>query len=320
MNLIKKIFLLGLTSFLMTGCSLTKDNLEDATIYTTVYPIEYLTEFLYSDYATIESIYPNGADVTTYELTEKQLKEYADSDLFIYNGLGNEKNIAKDMININDNLLIIDVANGLNYTYGIEELWMSPNNCLMLAKNIKDYLIEYLESTTIIDYVKAKYAELSEILSLKDADLRAIGKEARENGTNTLIVSNDVFKFLENYGFEIISLDENTLTWDKVKHADVYTITLQKEGYIKKTEIQTTKNEINLEQLSDGIYKIFVVFAAYMAVNRKSTHMRICKVGVYGAGRNAAEIHIKIFGKCRAITAVWGIYGGQSASSSSASI
>ena len=196
----------------MTGCSLTKDNLEDATIYTTVYPIEYLTEFLYSDYATIESIYPNGADVTTYELTEKQLKEYADSDLFIYNGLGNEKNIAKDMININDNLLIIDVANGLNYTYGIEELWMSPNNCLMLAKNIKDYLIEYLESTTIIDYVKAKYAELSEILSLKDADLRAIGKEARENGTNTLIVSNDVFKFLENYGFEIISLDENTLT------------------------------------------------------------------------------------------------------------
>ena len=212
MNLIKKIFLLGLTSFLMTGCSLTKDNLEDATIYTTVYPIEYLTEFLYSDYATIESIYPNGADVTTYELTEKQLKEYADSDLFIYNGLGNEKNIAKDMININDNLLIIDVANGLNYTYGIEELWMSPNNCLMFAKNIKDYLIEYLESTTIIDYVKAKYAELSEILSLKDADLRAIGKEAKENGTNTLIVSNDVFKFLENYGFEIISLDENTLT------------------------------------------------------------------------------------------------------------
>lgn len=212
MNLIKKIFLLGLASFLMTGCSLTKDSLEDATIYTTVYPIEYLTEFLYSDYATIESIYPNGADVATYELTEKQLKEYADSDLFIYNGLGNEKNIAKDMININDNLLIIDVANGLNYTYGIEELWMSPNNYLMLAKNIKDYLIEYLESTTIIDYVENKYAELSEILSLKDADLRAIGKEARDNGTNTLVVSNDVFKFLENYGFEIISLDEETLT------------------------------------------------------------------------------------------------------------
>ena len=212
MNLIKKGFLLVLAIFLTTGCSLTKDSLEDATIYTTVYPIKYLTEFLYSDYAEVDSIYPNGADVSNYELTEKQLREYAKSDLFIYNGLGNEKNIAKDMININDNLLIIDVSNGLNYTYGIEELWMSPNNYLMLAKNIKDYLIEYLESTTIIDYVKGKYDELAEILSLKDADLRAIGKEARENGTNTLIVSNDVFKYLENYGFEVISLDEKTVT------------------------------------------------------------------------------------------------------------
>ncbi len=212
MNLIKKFFLLSLSAFLLTGCSLTKDSLEDATIYTTVYPIEYLTEFLYSDYAEIDSIYPNEADVASYELTEKQLREYARGDLFIYNGLGNEKNITKDMININDDLLIIDVANGLNYSYGIEELWMSPNNYLMLAKNIKDYLIEYLESTTIIDYVQTKYNELAEILSLKDADLRAIGKEAYENGTNTLVVSNDVFKYLENYGFEIISLDEETLT------------------------------------------------------------------------------------------------------------
>ena len=212
MNIIKKAVMLGLASCLVSGCSLTKDSLEDASIYTTVYPIEYLTEFLYSDYADIDSIYPNGADITTYELTEKQLESYARSDLFIYNGLGNEKNIAKDMININDDLLIIDVSNGLNYTYGIEELWMSPNNYLMLAKNIKDYLIEYLESTTIIDYVQNKYAELAEILSLKDADLRAIGKEASENGTNTLIVSNDVFKYLENYGFEIISLDEASLT------------------------------------------------------------------------------------------------------------
>ena len=37
----------------------------------------------------------------------------------------------------------------------------------MLAKNIKDYLKEYLESQIISDYVEKKYQELSEILSLK---------------------------------------------------------------------------------------------------------------------------------------------------------
>ena len=220
MKLFKKFFLLGLTFFLTTGCSLTKDSLEDATIYSTVYPIEYLTNFLYSDYATIESIYPNGADISSYELTDKQIKEYAKGDLFIYNGLGNEKNIAKDLINQNDNLLIIDAANSLNYINGIEELWMSPNNYLMLAKNIKDYLIEYLNSNTLIESVNTKYDELEEILSIKDADLRAIGKEAKENGTNALVVSNNVFKYLESYNFEIISLDEETLTQSTLNSID----------------------------------------------------------------------------------------------------
>ncbi len=208
----KKIILLIICTILLTGCSLKKDNLENATIYTTIYPAKYLIEFMYKDYSTIESIYPAGADITTYELTSKQIKKYAKGDLFIYNGLSNEKTIAKNLINKNRNLLIIDVSNGLSYTYGIKELWMSPNNYLMLAKNIKDYLKEYLESEIISDYVDEKYNELSEILSLKDADLRAIGKEAQSKGTNTLVVSDNVFKFLENYGFNIVSLDEETLT------------------------------------------------------------------------------------------------------------
>ena len=208
----KKIGLLIICMIMLTGCSLKKDSLEDATIYTTIYPIKYLTEFMYKNYSTVESIYPAGADITTYELTDKQIKKYAKGDLFIYNGLSNEKTITKNLINKNRNLLIIDASSGLSYTYGIKELWMSPNNYLMLAKNIRDYLKEYLESKIIAEYVDEKYNELSEILSLKDADLRAIGKEAQSKGTNTLVVSDDALKFLENYGFNIVSLDEENLT------------------------------------------------------------------------------------------------------------
>lgn len=208
----KKIILMLIPLMFLTGCNLKKDNLESATIYTTIYPIKYLTEFLYKDYATIESIYPSGADVVSYELTSKQIKKYAKADLFIYNGLSNEKTITKNLINKNKNLLIIDVSNGLSYTYGVKELWMSPNNYLMLAKNIKDYLKEYLDSKIIVNYVDQKYEDLAEILSLKDAELRSIGKEAKEKGTNTIVVSDNVFKFLENYDFHVVSLDEETLT------------------------------------------------------------------------------------------------------------
>lgn len=208
----KKLFLLILSCFLLSGCSLVKDNLEDATIYTTVYPIKYLTENLYGEHSTIESIYPKGADIDSYELTGKQINTYAKGDLFIYNGLGDEKNTAKNLINKNKNLLIIDVSYGLSYNEKIEELWMSPNNYLMLAKNIKDNLIEYIKNKYMIENIQKNYDILAEKLSLMDADLRAIGKDAKEKGTNTLIVNDNLFHYLENYGFNIISLDPDTVT------------------------------------------------------------------------------------------------------------
>lgn len=207
----KKLLLGLITLFTLTGCSLFKDNLDGATIYTTTYPIKYLVETLYGDYAQIESIYPADADVYTYKLTDKQNNEYAKSDLFIYNGKSNEKTVAKDLINKNGKLLIIDVANGLTYTYGVEELWMSPNNYLMLAKNIRDNLTEYLKSRAIIDTINQKYNAFAETISLMDADLRTIGKEAKEKGKNTIVVTDDLYKYLTNYGFEVISLDEDSV-------------------------------------------------------------------------------------------------------------
>ena len=54
----KKLLLcgcIGLMVLCMTGC-LKRDNLEDITIYTTVYPFEYITEQLYGEHSTIKSV------------------------------------------------------------------------------------------------------------------------------------------------------------------------------------------------------------------------------------------------------------------------
>lgn len=203
----KKFLMLISMLFLLTSCELFKDNLDGAKIYTTIYPIQFLVDKLYGNHATIQSIYPTGADINDYVLTKKQIKNYANSNLFIYNGLSNEKNITKNLINQNHNLLIIDVSNGLNYKYSIEELWLSPNNFLMLAKNIKDNLNEYLTSEIIKNDVNKNYEDLAETLSIMDADLRSIAKDASKNGNDTLIVNDDVFNYLQDYGFKVISLD-----------------------------------------------------------------------------------------------------------------
>lgn len=208
MKKIKYLCLLLISIFMASACSFKGNNLDNAEIYATIYPVEYITEYLYGENSTIESIYPIGVELNNYSLTNKQIENYASSDLFVYIGLGNEKEIAKSFLNKNKELLIIDATYGLNYNNDIIELWLAPNNFLMLAKNIKNSLNEYLDNAIKEEEVNTLYDDLYVKVSWVDAELRNIAKEAKENGNNTLVVSSNTFKFLENYGFNIISLED----------------------------------------------------------------------------------------------------------------
>jgi zinc transport system substrate-binding protein len=206
-------FLSIISIFLLTGCFDT-NKLEGSNITTTVYPIEYLVDRLYGEHSEITSIYPNDVDINKYELTDKQVKEYAkETTLFVYNGLSNEKEIAKTLINKNKKLQIIDVSYGLNYKYGVEELWLNPNNYLMLANTIKNDLSDLSSSKYAAKEIEENYAKLEEDLTTLDADLRNIAKTAKNNNSETIIIAHDSLGFLERYGFNVINISsENNIT------------------------------------------------------------------------------------------------------------
>lgn len=204
----KKILLitcLSLMVFMFSGC-FKRDDLEDVTIYTSVYPIEYLTERLYGYNSEILSIYPNGTNPSNYSLSDKQIKDYSNSSVFIYNGLSNEKEIAREFVNTNKNLKIIDVSYGLKDTYGTEELWLSPNNYLMLASNIKSSLFELINSKYIKEEIQTNFNVLEEDISLIDAELRSIASSSKDSNKNNLLIGSDVLKYLDNYGFNTVLL------------------------------------------------------------------------------------------------------------------
>ncbi len=207
MKKIFKIMTLCLFMLGLSGCG--EDSLSNMQVYTTIYPIEYLTNYLYGENHQVSSIYPKGADVSTYELTDMQKENYSKGGLFVYNGLTSEKELAREFLNRNPDLLLIDVAYGLNYEYTIEELWLSPNNFLMLAKNIRNNLIDYTNSTVLIESIEQKYSEIEEELSFMDAELRSVATEAQTEGTATLVVSSNKLAFLSNYGFDVIILNED---------------------------------------------------------------------------------------------------------------
>ena len=228
----KKIVLmisLMISTLLMTGC-FKRDDMENINIITTTYPITYLTNKIYGNNSNVESIYPNGINIDEYELTDKQLSEYAKSDLFIYNGLkDSEKKIATKLLNKNKNIKLIDATQGLKLNSSHEELWLSPANYLMMAQNIKEHLEDYIKSTVIKSELSKNYENIKLTISKFDANFKIIAENAK---TKDIIVANQSLKFLSRYGYNVICIDinedrykSNLLTAkDKIKNKDTNVI------------------------------------------------------------------------------------------------
>lgn len=218
MKNIKKLILLFCLALFITGCEINKNNMEDITIYTTTYPINYLINTLYEDHAKIYSIYPTGVNLEEYKLSDRKLEEYSKSDLFIFNSLDKDRDYAVKMINLNSNLKVIDVATGMKYDNSIEELWLNPNNYLMMAENLKEGLTEYINNPYLVEEIEEKYQTLEYNISKLDADLT---ESIMNANYDTIVVDNDMFKFLEKHGLKVISLEEtdnlSTNTIDEVK-------------------------------------------------------------------------------------------------------
>lgn len=192
---------------LCTSACFKRDVLEDITIYTTAYPMEYITERLYGNHSTITSIYPDGTNIDTYKLTDKQIKDYSKGSLFLFNGLiDKEKKYVIQMMEYNKNIKIIDTALSMEYNYALPELWLNPSNFLMLAQNIRNGLNEYISSHYLKEEINENYDTLKLEISSLDAKLKLISESA---SNKTIVVSNDLFKFLEKYNINVISLAEN---------------------------------------------------------------------------------------------------------------
>ncbi len=201
-----KILSLILIILLMTSGCFKRDTLEGIEIITTVYPIEFVTSNLYGEHSIVNSIYPDGTDTTNYKLTEKQKKDFSKKGLFIYNGLSDDKDLARTFLSNNKNMLIIDSSFGIETTYGIEEIWLNPSNLLMMSQNIRNGLKEYIKNNYLNKEIDKAYENLKVQLSEIDAEIKLTAENATRK---TIIVNNNSLKYLEKYGFKVISLDES---------------------------------------------------------------------------------------------------------------
>ncbi|MBP2242743.1 zinc transport system substrate-binding protein [Cytobacillus eiseniae] len=100
---LKKALLASLFTFslILAGCGNTEtakkvdeekvDKAEDQlTVLTTIFPLEDFTKKIGGNYVDVKSIYPPNVDAHSFEPSTKDMIALADSDLFIYTGVGIE--------------------------------------------------------------------------------------------------------------------------------------------------------------------------------------------------------------------------------------
>src|SRR5699024_4861321 len=87
--LLKKFIPLLLIFVILSACQSNASE-DDNKIFTSIYPLQYVTKEIAGDTAEVTSMYPPGVDAHTYEPTTKQLTELAKSELFVYLGAGME--------------------------------------------------------------------------------------------------------------------------------------------------------------------------------------------------------------------------------------
>lgn len=196
-------------------------------IYTTAFAFQSFTEQIGGKYVDVESIYPPGADMHSFEPTQKEMVNIAKSDLFIYSNQDMDPVAKKIADSINNEHLKLPVAANLkqadllsNHEHDHEHegheahdeheghdheegskdphIWLDPVLNKKMVKAIKDDLVK--KDSRHKAYYEKRYKQLI-------ADLDDINHEMKDITSNpkrdTVVISHDSIGYLANrYGFK----------------------------------------------------------------------------------------------------------------------
>lgn len=193
-------------------------------IKTTVYPVKSFIEQIGGKHVEVESIYPPGTDLHSYEPTQKDILNASKADLFVYTGDDLDPVAKKIATTIKKDDKKLSLQNSIDqselltdqhehgeehdHDHGEEHehhhhggydphIWLDPQINQEMIKGIKDELIQ--KDPKNKSYYESNFKKLNQ--SLKDLDNEM--KEATKGHKNdTVFISHESLGYLANrYGF-----------------------------------------------------------------------------------------------------------------------
>ncbi|HKM29188.1 MAG TPA: zinc ABC transporter substrate-binding protein [Bacilli bacterium] len=212
------LMMLGLT-LIVSGCKQS----DQADIYTTVYPIEFVAKEIVKDKKIVKSVYPRGGEVHDYEPYPKQIIAIADSDILFYIGLGLEPFIKraltttfKDLktVRVTENVQLVEMDG--THQHGEDEeseqeghiydthVWLDPLAMIGITNAVlEELIIVYPEFTE--EFSLNAEALIAELEALHNEYLEALSDETIIS--KTIMVDHDAYAYWTfRYGINRIKL------------------------------------------------------------------------------------------------------------------
>ncbi len=98
------------------------DNAGKKKIYTSIYPMYFLTSRIAGDKAVVENLVPSGTEAHDWEPSTEDIVKLSDADMLVYNGAGMEHWVSSigDSVK-NDKLTLVEASKGLDLIKNEEE-------------------------------------------------------------------------------------------------------------------------------------------------------------------------------------------------------
>ncbi len=210
-----RIFILLLLIIALCGCISQTENTAQVRAATTITPLGEFVSAVGGERVNVSVLVPPGAEPHTFEPSPSQIRQIADADIYIKNGVGLESWM-DNIIGVNPQMLVVDTSRNIILIAGTDEatsadgamamdnhIWLSPRRAIIQVQNICDGLIA-VDPAGKDYYINNRDNYIAE---LKELDAYLNSTFANTTKKKFVVLHPAWIYFARDYGLEQIAIE-----------------------------------------------------------------------------------------------------------------
>jgi len=204
---------------ILASCSTSSDEVDKEIITVSIEPFRFFVSAIAGDDYLINVIVPPGASPATYEPPPAVIKDLSNSKLLIINGyLGFEMAWFDRIINTGENVEVLQLADSqdliaadshrhgdiIHYTGVDPHFWVSPQRALVIARDIKDFLVEQNPSESLV--YNENFQKLDSIIRETDSYIKTAFEKTDDR--SFMIFHPSLTYLAHDYGLDQIPVEK----------------------------------------------------------------------------------------------------------------